>query len=117
MGGRVRVCRRVSECITVRPLLTSALTKTSLDRTSSFFCSSPCKFFALECQREQVKFKNIIWIMHVLIEEQDQSILVSENSIVIDAWYVGSDRSTLQMQVKKNGHLRIPGPTVSQGLN
>ena len=27
---------------TVRPLLTRALTNTSLDSTSSFFCSSPC---------------------------------------------------------------------------
>lgn len=35
----------VGERITVRPLLTSAFTKTSLDRTSSFFCSSPCIFF------------------------------------------------------------------------
>lgn len=28
---------------TVRPLLTRALTNTSLDSTSSFFCSSPCR--------------------------------------------------------------------------
>jgi hypothetical protein len=40
----VCVCS-VGERVTVRPLLTSAFTKTSLDSTSSFFCSSPCIFF------------------------------------------------------------------------
>ena len=62
---RVRMCR---ECITVRPLLTSALTKTSLDSTSSFFCSSPCSR-ALECQWglrkvKQTDKKYITWIRY-----------------------------------------------------